>query len=151
NDGSGTDDNITINLVELLIDKGVSSLVGTNEQGTVEGVLFDIVDRPGEPGFRGNGILDNPAQDALDQIWTVNRRDILLHKAVMNAAVCGHAFLKVIPDGARDMDTGEKVLPRLVNLNPDIISVFWDESDYERVLWYRIEYGPEYARKRQDI
>src|SRR5690606_16917931 len=96
-------------------------------------------------------ILDNPAQDALDQIWTVNRRDILLHKAVMNAAVCGHAFLKVIPDGAREMDTGEKVPPRLVNLNPDIISVFWDESVYERVLWYRIEYGPEYARKQQDI
>ena len=43
-DGSGTDDNVVINLVGLLIDKGLSAMVGTNDQGDIEGVTFDIVD-----------------------------------------------------------------------------------------------------------
>lgn len=156
-DGSGTDDNITINLVELLIDKGVSALVGTNDQGDIEGVTLDIVDEPGERGYVGpaevTGAQDtpNPAQVALDQMWEANRRDILLHNAILNGGVCGHVFLKLVPDGARDPLTGVKRLPRLINLNPDIVSVFWDESDIERVLWYRIEYGLQGARKRQDI
>lgn len=159
-DGSGTDDNITINLVELLIDKGVSALVGTNDQGDIEGVTLDIVDEPGERGYEGpppdysapdQPQAKSPAQQALDQVFEANRRDILLHNAILNGGVCGHVFLKVVPDGARDPQTGEKRLPRLINLNPDIVSVFWDESDIERVLWYRIEYGTEGSRKRQDI
>lgn len=162
-DGSGTDDNITINMVELLVDKGVSALVGTNDQGDIEGVTLDIVDEPGEPGYDGPadplvaGLRSetprapNPAQVALDRAWETNKRDVLLHNAVLNGGVCGHVFLKILPDGARDPRTGAKNQPRLVNLNPDIVSVFWDESDFERVLWYRIEYGPERGRKRQDI
>lgn len=162
-DGSGTDDNITINLVELLIDKGVSALVGTNDQGDIEGVTLDIVDEPGERGYEGPppdaagaqnyapAQAKSPAQVALDQTWDANERDILLHNAIMNGGVCGHVFVKIVPDGATDPQTGVGGLPRLVNLNPDIVSVFWDESDFKRVLWYRIEYGPDGSRKRQDI
>jgi len=161
-DGSGTDDNVVINLVGLLIDKGLSAMVGTNDQGDIEGVTFDIVDRPGEKGYRANGGAPaadplaeagaeqvSPAQAALDETWDANKRDIVLHNAIMNGGVCGHVFLKVVPDGKRDL-YGEKTLPRVINLNPDLCSAFWDEADIERVLWYRVEYGVEGKRTRED-
>ena len=42
-DKTRVDDNVIINLVELLVEKGVSNLFGTDEIGEVEGVEFHIV------------------------------------------------------------------------------------------------------------
>lgn len=158
-DNTQTDDNIIVNMVELIVDKGVSELVGTKDDGTIEGVDFDIVDEPGEAGYMtppapvdaNAPAVKTPAQDYLDAVWDANRKNIALHNAAQNGGVCGHVFVKLIPDAREYWKRPGELLPRLVVLNPDIVTVFWDESDYERVLWYRIEYGPGGRRYREDV
>ncbi len=157
-DGTQDDDNVTINKIGLIVDKGVSALVGHTEQGVVEGVTFDIVDRPGERGFRGavrrlrRRVTDqpSPAQAYLDTVWAANKRSTLQHNLALNGGVCGHVFVQLVPEGVIDARTGQR-LPRLVNLDPANVVVCWDASDYERVLWYRLEYGPEKQRVRKDM
>ncbi len=159
-DQSRTDDNVTVNMVELLIDKGVSALVGTNETGIVQGVQFDIVDQPGEPGFirragrairrMASGEQPSPAQTWLDMVWRANKKNILLHHLTMTGGVTGHVFVKLVPAGIMDERTGE-VVPRMICLDPDIVTVFWDASDMGRVLWYRLQYGSGDDQAREDI
>src|SRR6185503_4595535 len=48
-DQSNTEDNVIINLVELLLDKGVSSLMGTTDQGTIRGPDFEVVKAQNAP------------------------------------------------------------------------------------------------------
>lgn len=159
-DGTKTDDNLTINLVESFIDKSVSGLMGTDDHGTIKGVKFDIVDEPGERGFmdkarevarRALGGKDEPSpeQAYLDEVLNANKQNILLLDSLLNGAVTGHTFIKIQPDGVEGEDGSP--LPRLINLNPDTVTVFWDEADVERVLWYRIQFGAEGKRTRQDI
>lgn len=154
-DNTGTDDNLVINLIESVVDKGVSSLLGTDDQGMVKGLQFEVVDEPGEEGFvpRMFGRLRRavsseepaPEQDYLDALWAANQQNILLADAFLSAAVTGHGFVKIVPDG-KEGESGE-TLPRLVNLNPDNVTVFWADDDVERVLWYRIQF----SKTRQDI
>jgi hypothetical protein len=155
-DGTQEDDNVILNKIGLIVDKGVSSLVGHTEQGVVEGVAFDIVDQPGERGFRRTvrrlrraTTKPSPAQEYLDAVWKANRRSILQHNLAMNGSVCGHVFVQLVPDGVIDTDGSR--LPRLVNLDPANVVVCWDAIDYERVIFYRLEYGPEKQRVRKDI
>jgi len=163
-DGTGTDDNLTINLIELLVDKSVSALMGSDERGRIQGIAFEL---PGEQGG-GGGVLGRavrvahavrgvvagdpprPMSDYLQAVWAANRKDVLLHNIAVNAAISGHAFVQIEPGGVPAPQTGAP-LPRLVNLNPLNVSVFWDETDVERVLWYRVQAGAEGRRKRQDI
>lgn len=172
-DGSNTDDNVIINLCELLVDKGVSALMGTTEQGIVEGPSFEIVQPEAEgmlqtagEAMRGmmqkargvmQGMLgkppdaEDPADEWLDAVWEANLKPILLHDVATNGGVCGSWYLKIMPDELPDG------LPRLVNLNPANVTPIWFESDVDRVLCYRIEFGNEKlglydpGRTRQDI
>ena len=155
-DGTGTDDNVIVNVTETIVDKGVANLLGVDDEGMVVGLTFDIVDEPGEPGFVGGSLAElprmrrqqpkaNPSQDYLDAVWNANNQQILLNDVLLSCSVTGHAFVKLLPDGKEGEDGSP--LPRLVNMNPDNVAVFWAEDDMDRVLWYRIEY----ARARQDI
>lgn len=169
-DGSATDDNVIINLCELLIDKGVSALMGTSDQGMIEGPKFELVKPEPMPGMMPamlrqmretmgsmmNGMMgmDNasdPADEWLEQVWEANLKPILLHDLSTNGGVCGTWYVKILPDALPDGS------PRLVNLNPANVTPVWDEADIDRVLWYRIEFGNEKlsprdkGRTRQDI
>lgn len=162
-DDSNTDDNLIVNLIELLIDKGVSSLMGTTEQGAVKGPVFEVIgDDPAEQGNvvrraarevrrRVAPLQKTEQQIYLDQIWEANSKALLLHDLAVNGGICGHVFLKVVPEGIVSLEDPDVRLPRLIALNPANIAVFWDESDTQRVLWYRIQYGAEGNRQRQDI
>lgn len=157
-DNTGTNDNLMINLISLLIDKGVSELLGVDDRGNVQGLKIDIVNQPGERGFMETaatflaGLAGqqeeeiDPAQAFIDGTYEANRMNALLLNALTNAAVTGHGFLKLLPQGVEHPQTGE-IVPRLVALNPKNCTVFWAEDDIERVLWYRVEY----KRSRQDI
>lgn len=141
---SKVDDNVIINLVELLIEKGASGLMGSDEVGTVEGVKFEVggEDEEETPDGAQDGTID-PADDpelSLEEWWDANKKGILLHDAAINGGVCGHVFMKIVPQD------GDKPT-RLINLNPANCGVFWDEQDLDRVLWYRIEFDTT----RQDV
>lgn len=127
-DATGTEDNLTVNLIEAVVDKSVGNLLGADERGLLSGVTFRVVGG------------DDRRQGYLDAVWAANRKDILLLGVLLDAALTGHAFIKVVPGGR-----GEFV--RLVGLNPSNVAVFWAADDVERPLWYRVEAGPT----RQDI
>ena len=132
-DNSQTDDNVRINMSGLLIDKGVSGLFGSGQAGSNMGVRFEV---------SGAGA----AQDYLNAVWDANLKDILLHNLGLNGGVSGHAFVKIV--------AGDP--PRVINLDPSIVTAFWDAVDIDRVLWYRVQYGDkkqireDYVRGRDD-
>lgn len=108
------DDNVTINLFEYIIDKGVSFLFGKDLE-------FQI--QEGE---------QTPEEDYLTAVWTANRKMSLLQVVGLNGGICGHCFIKIVPR--------EKDVPRLVNLDPAIVRPFWDPKDLSNVLYYKIEF-----------
>lgn len=141
-DGTNVDDNLVLPLCTTLIDKGVANMVGTDDHGVIEGVRFEVVSQQEE----------NPAdttQAELDNLWAANRKNKFLHNLFLSASITGHYFVQVRPDEAY-LPNGNKY-PRLVNLNPANTSVFWQEDDAEKVLWYRIDIGTSPKRRIQDF
>jgi hypothetical protein len=112
----GYNDNVILPKVDQLADKGVSFLFGS-------GISFNAGEGSGQ---------DDPTDQALDNLWRANRGDLLLHKLGLNGAIAGHVAVRLEPREGQP--------PRIVAINPAHLSVFWDETDYERVLWYRLQY-----------
>lgn len=124
------DDNVVVNFVRAIVDKGVSFLFGS-------GVEFEL-----------DETQETPAEEWLAECWEANRKMTLLHKLALNGAVCGHTFVKIIEG---------QPYPRLIVLDPATVSVRWAPDDIEQVLEYRIQYpaiDPETGRaivRRQTI
>jgi hypothetical protein len=162
-DRTKIDDNIIVNLIGLIVDKAVSGLFGTTDSEVDAGVKFDIIDKPGEPGFvekiatglrslfgGQQNVTSVPSQDYLDGLWRANKKNILLHDVGFFGSLLGHVFVKLVPNGAVDPETGLSYT-RLINLDPASVTVYWDGNDYDRVLWYRVQYDVGNVRVRQDI
>ena len=115
----GFDDNVTINISGLIVDRWVSWLFG-------HGVDFDL---PGEE--------DSEQQTYIDAVWAANHKEILLHKLGTNGSEAGNAYVKIIPDG---LGAG---IARLVALDPKFIKLETQEDDYENVIQYTISYVDE--------
>jgi hypothetical protein len=165
-DGTNTNDNVKFNLYGLAISKGAADLIGSSEDGVISGPKFDVVgDEKLPPSLTiVNGQYMRPAVDKspeqlwLDAMWEANNKELFLHNLAVSSGVTGHNFIKIIPDvfpapeNALPVDNGTEMrLPRLILLNPCHITAFWDESDKDRVLAYRIQYGREGHAKRQEI
>ncbi len=107
------DDNILVNFIRVVVDKGVSFLFGQ------------------DVGFELSETEETAAEKWLDACWRANRKQTLLQKLALNGAVCGHTFVKIV--------VGQS-FPRLVVLDPATVTVRWDIDDIERVMSYRIQY-----------
>lgn len=160
-DSTQTEDNVILNKIGQLIDSGVASLMGRNDQGLVEGVKFEVIgDEPGEPSMldrlrrAGRNLTgrEAPEQTWLDRVWDINQRTLTQQNLAMNGGVTGHCFVRIVPDGLYYWPE-QMTAPRLINLNPDIVTVFWDAADVQRVMFYRLDYGKESdkVRRREDI
>lgn len=112
----GYDDNVTVNVSGIIVDRWVSWLFG-------HGVYFDL---PGED--------ESKEQEYIDTCWELNRKEILLHRIAMNGGVSGNAYVKIIPNGLGD-------LPRLVAVDPTFIKMDTDPDDIDKVIRYTISYG----------
>lgn len=128
------DDNVAVNYVRLIVDKGVSFLFGQEVQWELDNELQERT----------------PAELWLDECVRRNGGQLLLQKLAVNGGVCGHAFLKIVPS----MQPGG--YPRLVNLSPEYVTVVSDPDDIDVVLRYIIEYpargaGGEQLTIRQTI
>ena len=108
-------DNIILPKIGQITDKVVSFLIG-------DGVRFDA------SGDGEQGEIDK----RIAALWKANRKQLLMHNIAMSGALAGHIFTRAEP--------GEKDQPRIVNLNPANCAAFWDVSDVERVLWYRLQF-----------
>lgn len=112
------DDNVTVNYGRIVVDKGAAFLFGQ------------------EPIFELSEGETTPTEEWLADVWRRNRKQILLQKAAVNGAVCGHVFLKLQP--ARP-----GALPRILNLPPEYVAVDTDTDDIDQVWRYVIQYGAE--------
>lgn len=119
-----TDDNLIVNLVGLAVDRSVSHVLAG-------GVEFDLSE--------ANTESDNVQQTYIDDVWAVNKKQLLLLNLVINSSVFGTGYVKIVPDGLTDPYTG-KQYPRLIALNPEYLTINADPQDQERVISYVVEY-----------
>lgn len=113
-------DNIMLNWVGLAVDRAVSMLLGT-------GVEFALPEE------------NEQQQEYLNQVWDINKRSILLQSIALDGAVSGHIFLKILPDALVSNYTDE-VFPRLVLIDPKLITKHVDPRDMSQVQKYVMEY-----------
>lgn len=113
-------DNLTMNWIGLAVDRAVSMLVGG-------GVEFKY---PEEAKAQG---------EYIDRVWDANKRRIFLHDDALDGATWGTVFIKIVPDGIRDLYTNEK-FPRLVLLDPKFMSVETSPMDKSEVEKYVMQF-----------
>lgn len=114
------DDNITQNFIGLAVDRSVSRL------------------------FRGGVTFNLPKaatkqQEYIDKIWDLNKKEIILYQLGLHGAVYGTTYMKVCPDELIDPYT-EKLYPRLIAIDPEIIRVKTSDDDVSEVHGYIIYY-----------
>jgi hypothetical protein len=107
------DDNVIVNYCRLIVDKGVSWLVGKD-------IRFEL-----------DETAETPAEEWLEACWQANRQALLLHNLALTGAVAGHAFVKIVPG---------QPYPRLVVLDPASVTVRWLPDDLGTVVAYRVRY-----------
>jgi len=118
----GQDDNIITNHIGVNVNRSVSRML----RGGVE---FELPDNA------------TAQQEYIDEVWRVNKKDILLFKWALYGAVFGTAYMKIVPDKLDDPLTGDvELYPRLVALYPDIVRMKTAPDDVDTVIRYRIEW-----------
>lgn len=123
------DDNITMNFVGLAVDRSVSRL------------------------FRGGVEFNLPEgaeaqKEYLDAVWELNKKPILLYQLGLHGSVYGTPYSKISPDSLIDPYT-EKLYPRLIPIDPEIIRVKVSPQDMNEVEAYIIEYS--FLRDNQTV
>jgi len=111
------DDNVILNHARYIVDESVALLFGQD-------VPFEL-----EEGKM------TKAEEHLKTVWLRNQKMTLLGKAGTTGSIYGHLFLKIVPDKI------EQGIPRIVTLEPEYMSVLWDDEDIDEVLRYRMQWS----------
>jgi hypothetical protein len=124
------DDNLAMNFVGLAVERGISMML--------KGVKFEAPVAA--------------TQAFLDEVWEANRKRILLHKACQNASVFGTGYLKMVPEGVESKQTEDKLMTRVVALDPRWMEIETEPEDVDTVRAYVMRYNvvegkDEIARK----
>jgi hypothetical protein len=114
------DENIIINFVGLAVDRSVSRLF----RG---GIQFQLPEGAEEQ------------QEYLDNVWDLNKKEILLYQVALHGAVYGTPYFKISPDAIIDPYT-EKPYPRLIAIDPEIVRIKVSPQDMNEIEEYKIEY-----------
>src|SRR6185295_8194871 len=69
----------------------------------------------------------------IDAVWAASRKMTLLHELAINGAIHGSAFLKIQP-------RPDSKIPRLIALDPAIVTPSWDSDDVHRAWRYRLQW-----------
>lgn len=129
------DDNCVVNLARPVVDKGIALLFGN-----------EVTWQADESAATTSG-----AETFLSDVWAANDKMVLLQEVAQNGALAGLCAVKVVPR------PGDKQRPfRLVNLDPQNLTIDCDDEDIDAVERYVIQYtccddaGRELI-KRQEI
>jgi len=118
------DDNVLINHCRRIVDKGVSFLVGKEVTWQLE---------------EGKTTKE---EEALEEVWSANRKMSLLHDVALNGGVCGTCYIQILPGRER------KEKPRLMNLYPGMVFPEWDPNDIDDVWAYQLRWHSEGKTRR---
>ena len=121
-------DNVQASKCRVIVDSSVAYLFGQN-------IEFEV-----------SAEEDTPEEEWLDAVWDANRKMTLLSKLAVNGAVCGHTFLKIVPNHPTTAP-----YPRLIVLDPATVSCTWDDDDIEMVREYRIQWNAIDPQTRKPV
>lgn len=124
-------DNVKLNYLRLIVDKGVSFLFG-------KPIAFELdsleeVDRIKLEDMQFS--RNTEEEEWLRKVWRKNRQGSLLLKLAVNGAICGTAFVKIV---LNSRVTGK--FPRLVILDPETVEVESERDDLDDVFRFRISW-----------
>ncbi|TXH58125.1 MAG: phage portal protein [Desulfurellales bacterium] len=116
------DDNTLVNFCALVVNRGVSFLLGDD-------VTFDL---PGD---------DTTAeQELIDATWDANKKDTLLYKAALRAGKFGTGYFKIMPEAVQYKGV---LYSRLVSLDPRLMRIVCAPDDMDNVLAYDMRWMEE--------
>ena len=121
------DDNVILNLCRRLVASGVAMLVGQD-------IKFDLVE----------GGTD-AAEQALDAFWLANRKQMFMIDVATTGAVTGQPAVQMA------LPPAPGAPPRVVVLQPELLSVAWAPNDIGRVVGYSLRWKAAGVDWRQDI
>lgn len=126
------DDNVRINYASLIVNAGVAALFGSELEVKIEDDTAEArpSDAPPPP---------SDAQVYLDEWWENAQMQQVMADAGINGGVCGTTFLRVFEPSA------EWLYPRVITINPGVVDVETDPTDYQRVLRYILTYPKSVA------
>ncbi len=133
------DDNLIINFTRLVVERAVSRLFGGP-------VSFDL---PGEG--------EREQDRVLSAIWAANKQAIRLHHMGQFGALYGTDYVKLVPEGIEARDEENKLLPRIIVLDPTFMQIETDPEDIERVMKYTMLFayqrpnGDQFAKREEHV
>lgn len=122
-------DNVVINTPRLIVDTTVSYTFGDE----MDKPHFEVED-DGEEGAD-----ESPMEKWLAEAWRRNHKETLLLKWGTYGAVCGHAYLRLVP-ATHQTALRTRPYPRILALDPAAVEVEWDGEDIERAIAYKLEW-----------
>lgn len=130
------DYNVIANMIKVIVDRSVYMLFGY-------GVQFDL------PG-------DDDTEEAIyiDEVWDLNKQQVLLQNTAEVGTMTGTCVIKIIPDGLHSEKLGKDV-PRLVLLDSALLTIKTLPSDVGQHTKYIYQYsyydddGKEKAHKQE--
>lgn len=114
------DDNVSLNFIGLAVDRSVSMLFGN-------GLEFDYPEDA------------DAQQEYINSVWDANNRAILFHDTAVDGGMFGTVFVKIVPDGLQEPYSG-KIVPRLVLLDPALMTIDTDPMDKSKVNAYIMQF-----------
>jgi len=117
------DDNVIVNLTKKVIDQSVSMLFGERPEMQA-------------PGSEADQVL-------ADKLLEDNGIEQFMHGIGVTGALSGHVYVKLMPD--------PKLGVRMVSINPEYVTVFWQPDDVSRIQAYMILWKQGKMHYRQDI
>jgi len=121
------DDNVRINVTKVVVDQSVAFLFGK------------------DVGFQLQEGEQTPEEEALAVCWRRNRKMTLLNEIGITGSLCGHVFVKLIPEYATDGEGTDRPIEwvRLVNIQPEYMSVRWNQQDVSEAEQFVIQWTEE--------
>lgn len=133
----GHDDNIRLDYPALIVDKGVSFLLGKDggvalqpsppERAEEEVAEGESEAEPEDADLAAEELVDR-ANAELDDAWPAMRRGLDLHDLATNGGVCGHMWVRIYKTG------------RVSVLDPANCSAEWDENDIGILKRYTVQW-----------
>ncbi len=119
------DDNVILNLCKRLANSSVAMLVG-------RGVKFDLQEG-----------ATTPAEATLEQFWQANKKQLFLNNLALFGSVTGQPVVQMV------LREGQP--PRLINVNPELLTVLWQANDMEKIMAYILRWQVGRVIYRQDF
>lgn len=116
------DDNIRLDYAGLIVDKGVSFLVG--KEGGVS-LQLKVEGAEGEESEEAS----DAATQRLNESWPEHQRQLDFHNLATNGGVCGHVWVCLYEDG------------RVSVLDPGNCSAEWNEDDVSIIERYIVQWN----------